>query len=76
MTIISGLPDDTVQACYETMIGGKPDTPVLQRAYMAAAYYVNGHGAPHYQLPVLLYSEPDVTFTALCLSIEDLAGLL
>lgn len=47
MTIISGLPDDTVQTCLDL---GRDRTA----SYMAAAYYVNGHGAPHYQLPVPL----------------------
>jgi hypothetical protein len=47
MTIISGLPDDTVLACKERDRNAAV-------AFMNAAYYVNGYGAPHYPLPVLV----------------------
>lgn len=52
MTIISGLPDDTVQACRDCDRNDYGNPTV--RSYMAAAYYVHGHGAPHFQLPVPL----------------------
>lgn len=52
MTIISGLPDDTVQACRDRSVTDYRGRGEV-RAYIDAAYYVNGHGAPHYQLPVI-----------------------
>lgn len=49
MTIISGLPDDTVQAERDR---NTQDNDYV--AYMCAAYYVNGQGVPHYPLPVII----------------------
>lgn len=48
MTVISSMPEDTVQSCRD-----RSNTGDTIEAYISAAYYVNGMGKPHYPVPVL-----------------------
>lgn len=48
MTVLSAIPDDTVQACRDRSNNGD-----IIEAYISAAYYVNGQGAPHYPPPAI-----------------------